>query len=600
VRDSNYKAWWDRLLASRNLLFIGVDESDISIRSYIIENISSRPHYVIAPETASSRLDILQHLGFHHVPYEVAVLEHDNYEDHSQLQILIESLIGLKPAEVIPPSAYEGAKGSIDALPNPEVLQSYPIEEARRLLNAAVASILPEKGDAQKQSLIEYDYLRRKYLISFASAAAVDPNSEYSVLHGYKIVSLIGEGAFGKVYLAEHPDNGSKVAIKVIHPQMISSGEHLNAFRRGAYAMRILTQRNVEGMVELKQAFEVPFSIVMEYVEGWDLENAIENRAINSFTLKLNVIRRVAEIVHSAHSIREQVLHRDLKPGNVLLKGYVYDDASPKDFVKLVDFDLCWHKYATAETIVHHKGSRGYAAPEMYDKKVGSTRRASVDVFSIGMLLYFLMTGKHPIPGMRENSSFEREFANIIRHRYKLQWTALGWFIARIVMISTNNTPSERCTLPDFIAMLDTAISLAKDKPYDTYLPILNMQIFEFVIGPESDVIINDYGRFIEYRRGAKIITSELYATPPGFSMDVLIQVTKDVGLDGKDHPKRDEKVRQRIEKELSEASCVYDWKADRSMREINISHKFKKVEYRELKVVAKAIKSSWEEIEKN
>src|SRR5208337_4287732 len=110
---------------------------------------------------------------------------------------------------------------------------------------------------------------------------------------------------------------------------------------------------------------------------------------------------------HSAHSIREQVLHRDLKPGNVLLEGYSYEEEDPIRYVKVVDFDLCWHKYATAQTIVHHKGSRGYAAPEMFDHSLGSSRKASVDVFGLGMLLYFVLTDNHPIPGMTERRTFE-------------------------------------------------------------------------------------------------------------------------------------------------------------------------------------------------
>lgn len=600
LKDASYRSWWDRLLASRNLIFLGINEDDISIKSYILNNSSNRSHFVVAPASSATRLTLLQQVGFQHVPYQIRRQTSTGEEDHCELRQLIESLVDLKPQEVLPPAAYEGAPGSISDLPTPQQLQNFPIERTRHLLNAAVASILPAEGDAEGETLEVFDKLRREYLLAFTSAAAVDPKSKYNMLHGYRVIDVIGEGAFGRVYLAELPSNGKKVAIKVIHPQMLSSGGHLNAFRRGAYAMRLLTKRNVSGMVPLVQAFEVPFSIVMEYVEGMDLEDAIDNHCFPDLALRLRVIRRVAEVVHAAHSIREQVLHRDLKPGNILLAGYSYEDEDPTNFVKVVDFDLCWHKYATAETIVHHKGSRGYAAPEMFDKRIGSTRRSSVDVYGLGMLLYYVLTGNHPTLGMRERPSFEADLATDIRQRYRLQWTSLGWHLARAVAVATNTDPTERCTLPDIIAMLDSAISLEYGNACDTYLPIVAMQVLEAVLGAGADVQFEDFGRVIEHSRGCKLLKCELRSTPPGFLVTSTVRMTKDKVVGGPDQEKRDHKVAERIRKEANSRKYQFRWGANRSMREAVLSNSFPSFRFKELSHFSDVLRRVWEEIDKN
>jgi eukaryotic-like serine/threonine-protein kinase len=502
--------------------------------------------------------------------------------------------------EVIPPPAYEGAARSLSDIPNPEELQKLPINDVRQILNSAVASILPNEGDAEDHCLADFDTFRRKYLLAIAGAAALEPNSIYDTLYHYKLIDVIGEGAFGRVYLAERSSDKKMFAIKVIHPQMLSSGGHLNAFRRGAYAMRLLTKRQVSGMASFEEAFEVPFSIVMEYVDGQDLENAIDNHFIESLLVRLKVMRRIAEVIYLAHSIKEQVLHRDLKPGNVLLSGYTYEDENPQSYVKLVDFDLCWHKYATAETIVHHKGSRGYAAPEMFDKSLGSTRNSSVDVYGLGMLLYYILTGKHPVPGMTSRSSFECELAEEIRRRYKSKWTALGWHLARCTTISTGNIPKDRCNIPDLIAMLDTAIALEGDQDSSTYLPILGMQIMELVVDTGIKVEYTDFGRTIEHVRDVKSLKCKLINERSGVSIISQVRITKDERLSGASHEKRDHKVEERIKRDIDTKKYEFHWTANRSKREATISTRLSSPNFNEIEDFSSLIRLAWHEIEHN
>lgn len=600
ITDASYRQWWDRLLSSRNLLFLGINESDTSIKTYILNNSSKRRHFVVAPTDAGKRMTLLQEIEFLHVPYEVFRNESLGTEDHSQLAELIESIVDIQPKELIPPAAFQGSVRSISELPTPEEMLKLPIDRARELLNSAVASILSNDGDAKDESLEAFNGIRKRYLPLFSSLGAVEPDSQYDTLYGYRVVDVIGEGAFGRVYRATRLGDMSTFSIKIIHSQMLSSGDHLNAFRRGAYAMRLLSKRRIEGMVAFEEAFEVPFSIVMEFIDGQDLEHAIESRLLRSLLKKLQVMRRVAEIVHSAHSTREQVLHRDLKPGNILLNGYSYEDEEPLAYVKVVDFDLCWHKYATAQTIVHHKGSRGYAAPEMFDHSLGSSRRASVDVFGLGMLLYFVLTGNHPIPGMTERPSFESSLAADIRRLYRSNWTALGWHLARAVRVCTESTPSRRCTVPDFIAMLDTSISLeSKDSP-EMYLPIIGIQLLEDVIPGITDIEYQDFGRTLIFSRGNKSLRLSLSARGTNITARFTIRITKDEALGGAGHPRRDAKVEERIKKIAMTEGYEFFWVANRSMREATVSGILPKISSQNVRNLSGVIRQAWEEIERN
>lgn len=596
LADAAYKSWWDHVISSRNLVFLGVNESDVSLKSYILNNSSNRRHFVVAPASAMGRLFLLQEAGFQHVPY--AVMHHaSGEEDHSELSILIENLVNITPVEIVPPAAYEGTTRAVSDLPPPGDMQGYPIETIRQIMNAAVASILPEESDTSDQTLVVFDSLRKKYLSLFNLAASVEPDSEYDELHGYHIEDVIGEGAFGRVYRAVQPAEKRIFAIKVIHPQMVSSGMHLNAFRRGAYAMRLLTRNRVSGMVEFKEAFEVPFSIVMEYVDGQDLEKAIECGQLRSLLERLRVVRRVAEVIHAAHSLKEQVLHRDLKPGNVLLSGYSYEREDPNTYIKLVDFDLCWHKYATAETIVHQKGSRGYAAPEMFDRSLGSTRSASVDVYSLGMLLYYVLTNDHPLPGMTERGNFLSELAEEIRHRHKLSWRALGWHLARTVEVATRYKPKERCSVPDFISMVDTAIAMESNQHVSTYLPIIGMQIIESVVGMGATVDSSDYGRVMIYKRNEKYLKCELTSVGKGFSVVIMIRIPKDERLTGSNQTKRDKRVEKKVRQQVDPKYTLH-WTADNSKREVFISNKFPSISLRGITAFCSALEFVWKEIE--
>ena len=175
---------------------------------------------------------------------------------------------------------------------------------------------------------------------------------------------------------------------------------------------RILKEKGIEGMVKIHDSCEVPACIVMDYIDGVTLRDTIDNRYIEKLEVKLSLLEKIAKVIHSAHQLEERILHRDLKPENVMIENCFsaldFDDPDDIPNIKILDFDLSWHRGATEKTVMFGAISQGFMAPEQIDTSAckASSRNTAVDVYSIGMLMYFVLTGNNPMPNESMFASF--------------------------------------------------------------------------------------------------------------------------------------------------------------------------------------------------
>ena len=209
----------------------------------------------------------------------------------------------------------------------------------------------------------------------------------------YRIQKLIGEGGIGAVYLAEHTHMRKRVALKLLHAEMSTDEEVLARFRREAEAAAHVEHPNVAAATDFGQTEDGAFFLVLEYVEGTSLRDVLKDGAMLP-ARALHVARQIAFALERAHGAG--IVHRDLKPENVMLvhKG---DDA---DFVKVLDFGIAKvephpHRDATQPltklgTIL---GTPEYMAPE---QALGETVGPPSDLYAVGVMLYEMLTGKHP------------------------------------------------------------------------------------------------------------------------------------------------------------------------------------------------------------
>jgi serine/threonine-protein kinase len=193
----------------------------------------------------------------------------------------------------------------------------------------------------------------------------------------YKIVSQLGSGGFGSVYLAHDTWIDKKVAIKVPHRQAnLDFGELLQEPR----LLAALNHPNIVSVLTAEKQDGI-FFIVMEYVPGETLESVIIREGTLDLTLALDFTCQICNAVDHAHS--QGVIHRDLRPGNVLV--------TEQGLVKVADFGTSRFLEIAAHgtTVI---GSPPYMAPEQFH---GKAVFAS-DLYSLGVTMYQMLTGTLP------------------------------------------------------------------------------------------------------------------------------------------------------------------------------------------------------------
>ncbi len=192
----------------------------------------------------------------------------------------------------------------------------------------------------------------------------------------YRILSSLGSGGFGTVYLAEDTWIDKKVALKVPHKQHLDSVEMLKEPR----LLATLNHPNIVTVLTAEKQDDV-FFIVMEYVPGETLEHLIIREGVLELTLALDFSCQICNAVDHAH--RAGVLHRDLRPGNMLV--------SETGMLKVTDFGTSRYLEIAAHgtTVI---GSPPYMAPEQFH---GKAVFAS-DIYSVGVTMYQMLTGSMP------------------------------------------------------------------------------------------------------------------------------------------------------------------------------------------------------------
>lgn len=192
----------------------------------------------------------------------------------------------------------------------------------------------------------------------------------------YRILSPLGSGGFGAVYLAEDTWIDKKVAIKVPHRQNLDFGELLREPR----LLASLSHPNIVTVLTAEKQDDI-FFIVMEYVPGETLEAVIDRDGALDLPRALDYTCQICNAVDHAH--RQGIIHRDLRPGNVLV--------TEQGMVKVADFGTSRFLEIAAHgtTVI---GSPPYMAPEQFH---GKAVFAS-DIYSLGVTMYQLLTGGLP------------------------------------------------------------------------------------------------------------------------------------------------------------------------------------------------------------
>ncbi|MFF2907423.1 Stk1 family PASTA domain-containing Ser/Thr kinase [Paenibacillus sp. NPDC057934] len=202
----------------------------------------------------------------------------------------------------------------------------------------------------------------------------------------YQVIERIGGGGMALVYRAHDILLNRNVAIKVLRSQFVHDEEFIRRFRREAQSAASLSHPNVVSIYDVGQEDEIHY-IVMEYVEGKNLNEIIKERAPLQVDEAVRIASQICDALDHAH--QNQIIHRDIKPHNILI--------GRNGRVKVTDFGIA--RAVTSTTITQTGsvvGSVHYFSPE-HAKGVATGEKS--DLYSLGIVLYQMLTGSLPFLG---------------------------------------------------------------------------------------------------------------------------------------------------------------------------------------------------------
>ncbi len=215
----------------------------------------------------------------------------------------------------------------------------------------------------------------------------------------YEAKQVLGEGGMGRVYLARQTDLGRLVVVKVMHDHIAADNKFRERFQRETFVMARFHHPNAVTLFDASLNDPNGPCIVMEYVKGVNLESLlIKNERLAPARVG-RVVTQLCDVLQAAHD--EGIIHRDLKPANLM----ICDPDTPKERVKVMDFGLAKlveegsNRRVTDTNIDFAVGTPGYICPEQVR---GEQMDHRGDLYSVGVMMYELMTGRLPFKG--ENS----------------------------------------------------------------------------------------------------------------------------------------------------------------------------------------------------
>ncbi len=207
------------------------------------------------------------------------------------------------------------------------------------------------------------------------------------IIHGFELLERIGEGSFASVYRATQQSVKRSVAVKIIHPQHLTNPEFIQRFHEEAEIIARLENPHIVPLYDF-WADEHGAYIAMQWMGGGSLQNRL--RQVTKFEPAevSHILGQIAPALALVH--RKNIIHRDLKPANMLLD----DDHN----IYIADFGLAKQLGVKSDLSANHQiiGTPHYMSPEQAATDNGVTLRSQSDIYSLGIILYEILTGSHP------------------------------------------------------------------------------------------------------------------------------------------------------------------------------------------------------------
>jgi serine/threonine-protein kinase len=238
------------------------------------------------------------------------------------------------------------------------------------------------------------DSLSRDTVGETSANRPTEPRSESlpgRQIGNYRLISLIGKGGMGEVYLAEHTLLMRRCAIKLIRPDRARDPQVVARFEREVRMTARLSHRNIVHTFDSGRTADGTLYYVMEYLSGSTLDDIVEQQGPQSAGRVVHLLRQASRALQHAHAIG--LVHRDIKPANLFV--------TEGDVVKVLDFGLVKPVNEISSTRLTQDGALSgtplFMSPEQISGSDDVDGRS--DIYSLGAVAYMLLTGRPPFIG---------------------------------------------------------------------------------------------------------------------------------------------------------------------------------------------------------
>lgn len=246
----------------------------------------------------------------------------------------------------------------------------------------------------------------------------------------YEIIRTIGEGGMANVYLAHDIILDRDVAVKVLRGDLADDDKFVRRFQREAISASSLSHPNIVEMYDVGED-DGQYYIVMEYVDGKTLKNLIKKRGALSIPETIDIMLQLTSGIAHAHD--SYIIHRDIKPQNIMILD--------NGMVKITDFGIAMamnnHEVTQTNSVM---GSVHYLPPEQAN---GSGSTIKSDIYSLGILMFELLTGKIPFKGENAVEIAIKQMKEQIPSIVKIN-PSLPQSLENVILKSTAKNPKNR------------------------------------------------------------------------------------------------------------------------------------------------------------
>ncbi len=475
MRGGSYLSFLRHVFENYNIVFVGVNIRDIAI-SPIIEEISQsgllQDHYWIVPNISTDNYSWAQRNGVRTINYEPEKSDSGSAAHSTVINSILDEVEAFRsfdrPAILPERAIFEGR-----SFPKtPELTQEAAQEpiSARNKLDARIEFLGREHGFDGNQVA----GFINEYSIPLELTSITGTTEPFNLLEDIVLSTLVSSSNSSNVWLALQNDGTTMCAVKSLSGQAHKDPVERESFRRGIESLYQLNTTNQSVAPRFLFHTNVPLSVAMEFINGASLAEILDSSPNVVRDFWLESFLKIARSLLVCHVSEGEVLHRDLKPKNILFEG-AYAGCDSDDFhqatVRFINFDMSWHKFSVGNTKSVSADEVGYYAPEQRSMENSDTPRSTrTDVYMLGMVLLYLISEAPPPEGGARLDGWESYLRTKVGSRF--QDELIRSRLARLLQRMTSVNVDERPDLRSVITELEI-VDLAEQSKWQSVDPDL-------------------------------------------------------------------------------------------------------------------------------